>query len=123
MSDFSVSNRGIPGYGIADVVFPLQEAEAAYDAVTRLLSAMSASVRPRNTAADTALANWTGTHGDDFRKARNTWLDGRLVYAELQALQGRLLRALKRYQELQGQVVADRQHAHADAARRVPRGD
>jgi hypothetical protein len=121
MSDFSVHDRGLPHYGIADVVFPLAEAQAAYDAVGTLISSMSASVQARNAAADRALANWTGPHADNFRECRTKWLDGRLIYAELLALRTRLLNALKTYQGLQRQVIIDRQHAHDAALNSLPR--
>jgi hypothetical protein len=122
LSHFSVPDRGLPHYGIEDVVFPLGYAESAYEAVTQLLSAMSHGVRARNAAADEALVNWTGSYARYFREARDTWLDGRLVYAELQTLQARLLKALKSYQELQRNVIALRQQAHDDflAGRRPP---
>lgn len=113
MSDFSVPDGGVPSYDIADIAFPLTEAERAYDAVTRLLAAIADQATGRNAAADKALANWTGAYGDYFRDARTHWLDGRALAAELQALQSRLLAALKAYQDLQRRVVTARRDEQA----------
>lgn len=116
-SDFSVPDYGIPGYGIPDIVFPLHEAEAAYDTVTRLLAAIGEQSQARSAAADLALTHWWGKHADYFREARTKTLDGLALSDELTMLQSRLLAALKRYEELQTDVVLQRRRAmNADRA-------
>jgi hypothetical protein len=117
MSDFSVPDGGIPHNGIDDVLFPLEHAEAAYDAVTRLLAAIDTSATTLKSSAEAALVGWTGPYADYFRDARTSWLAGRQIHTELKALHGRLLAALKAYQDLQLHVIRLRRQAEENRPR------